>query len=126
MMDYINVQGATAYFGNTDWAVIETPERCVRLANLWLSNKGLPDLDPIPEEWKEAGYEIAYEIGKGSIYADKQTGVLSESMSSDTVSYSQTLASNAVTISKGELIANDLLKPWLKSFGLVSILNKVP
>lgn len=125
-MDYINVQGATDYFGNTDWAVKETPERCVRLANLWLSRKGLPDLDLIPEEWKEAGYEIAFEIGKGGIYADKQTGVLSESMSADTVSYSQTLASNAVTISKGELIANDLLKPWLKSFGLVNILNKIP
>lgn len=124
-MDYIDVQGATDYFDNPDWAVKRTPERCVRLANLWLSRKGLPDLDPIPEEWKEAGYEIAFEIGKGNIYADKQTGVLSESMSADTVSYSQTLSTDAKTIPQGELIANDLLKPWLKNFGLVDFINKV-
>lgn len=124
-MDYINVQGATDYFGNTDWAVKEPPERCVRLANLWLSNKGLPDLNPIPKEWKEAGYEIAYEIGKGGIYADKQTGLLSKSVTASDVSVSKTYTSNATSISKGELIANDLLRPWLKNFGLVQLIKKV-
>lgn len=124
-MDYINVQEAADYFGNTDWAVKEPVERCVRLANLWLSRKGLPDLNPIPDEWKEAGYEIAYEIGKGNIYADKQTGVLSKSASAGEVSTSKTYANGAKVISKGELIANDLLKPWLNDFGLCQFIKKV-
>lgn len=124
-MDYIDVQGATDYFGNIDWAVKETPERCARLANLWLSRKGLPDLNPVPDEWREAGYEIAYEIGKGNIYADKQTGLLSKSSSAGEVSVSKTFASNATSFSKGELIANDLLKPWLPNFGSVQLIRKV-
>lgn len=125
MTIYITVADVDSYIGNSDWAIKDTPERCVSLANLWLSSKNLPVIDPAPQEWKDAGCEIAIEIGKGKIYTDKQTGLLSKSVSADTVSVSKTYTSNATSYTRGELIANDLLKPWLISYGSVQFIKKV-
>lgn len=125
MTAYISVMDVNNYIDNTNWAVKDTPERCVTLANLWLTSKNLPSIKPIPQEWKDAGCEIAIEIGKGNIYTDKQTGLLSKSVSADTVSVSKTYASSATYYTRGELIALDLLKPWLMSYGLVQFIKKV-
>lgn len=125
MIEYITVSDVNNYIGNSDWAIKDTPARCVRLANLWLSSKRLPDINPIPQEWKDAGCEIALEIGKGNIYADKQTGLLSKSATAGEVSISKTFSSNATSYTKGELIALDLLGPWLMNFGLVQFIQKV-
>lgn len=128
-MDYINVQDVNTYFevtNATEWAGTKNPGRCVKLANLWLSDKDLPILDPPPQAWKDAACEIAKEIANGNIYAKKEIGLTSKSVSADTVSSSKTFSSNYQVVSEGEQIALALLADWLDNKLInIMILKKV-
>ena len=116
-MQYITVADVDGILG-PDWAGQGDPDRAVTIANVWLTNQGLPKRDPIPEEWKQAGAEIAREAAAGKIYGSVETGVLSKSVKADTVSSSKTFSSSHKITTAGESLALALLKPWLRSGGV--------
>jgi len=117
MLEYITVANVDTALGS-NWAARDKKERAVLIANVWLTNKSLPERDPIPQEWKQAGAEIAKEAAAGNIYGTIETGVLSKSVKADTVSSSKTFSSNHRVTSAGESLALALLKPWLGSGGV--------
>lgn len=108
-----------------DWAPQEQKARAVLMANVWLENVGLPnDLDPMPQQWKQAGAEIAREAAGGKLYAAEETGVLSKAVDADGVSVSKTFSASAKSYTAGESFALALLKPWLPKNGSVMMLKR--
>lgn len=124
MNKYITVKDVDDEFG-TGWSGSKDPDRCVLIANVWLTNKNLPDINPYPHEWILAGCEIAKEAANGNIYITKETGLLGKTVSADGVSSSKTFSKDYKKVSAGESLAEGLLKPWLNNFGSVSLLKKV-
>ncbi len=116
MKTYINVADVDAALG-TDWTSPEKKERAVLIANVWLTNRKLPELSSIPEEWKLAGAEVARDAAKGLVYGSRETGVQTKSVSADTVSSSKTYREGAQTFTAGESLAMALLAPWLSGSG---------
>lgn len=122
MIAYITVHDVDTLLGS-GWAVPDKKDRAVLIANVWLTNKNLPDLDPIPDEWTQAGAEIAREAAAGRIYGQAETGLLSKSVSADTVSSSKTFASNHKIVSAGETLALALLEPWLGNSSMIKLVR---
>lgn len=117
MLEYITVAEVDGVFGLT-WAAPDKKERAVLMANVWLTSRSLPERDPIPTEWKQAGAEIAREAAAGKIYGTTETGVLSKSVKADTVSISKIFSTDHRVVSAGESLALALLKPWLGRGGV--------
>ncbi|CAK7070153.1 MAG: hypothetical protein KER_03082 [Kerstersia gyiorum] len=124
MKEYVTVADVDAALGS-DWAAPEKKSRAVMIANIWLTNQGLPDLDPMPAEWVQAGAEIAKDAAAGKLYGAKETGVLSKSVSAGDVSSSKSFSSTARTYTAGESLALALLKPWLNGMSGVMFLKRV-
>lgn len=125
MISYITNQDVDSLLG-PDWAPEEAKDRAVMVANVWLTNQRLPELDPIPNEWKQAGAEIAKEAAAGRMYGATETGVLSKSVSAgDGVGVSKTFSVSAKNYTAGESLALALLKPWLSPMGNVRFLKRV-
>ena len=117
-MDYITV----ADIANE--ASIADKDRAVMLANLYMSRFDFVPFDVVPSAVKQAAIELAknYE----SLYIDKQTGVLSESVQVDVISESKSYSSTAKFKTGWLLLIEDILKPYLKrSVGGVFMLSKV-
>ncbi|MNJ70688.1 hypothetical protein D3C77_671650 [compost metagenome] len=93
------------------------------MANTWLTNLGLPEFDPVPDDVIQAGAEIAREAAAGNIYGTKETGVLSKSVDADGVSSSKTYSESSRTISSGESFALALLAHYLDSSGQTKIVR---
>src|SRR5690606_34168642 len=92
VISYITNQDVDSLLG-PDWAPEEDKDRAVMVANVWLTNQRLPELDPMPNEWKQAGAEIAKEAAAGRMYGAAETGVLSKSVSAgDGVGVSKTFS----------------------------------
>lgn len=125
MKTYLTKADADGLLG-PDWAPEEAKDRAVMVANVWLTNQRLPELDPIPNEWKQAGAEIAKEAAAGRMYGAAETGVLSKSVSAgDGVGVSKTFSVSAKNYTAGESLALALLKPWLSPMGNVRFLKRV-
>lgn len=124
MISYITNQDVDSLLG-PDWAPEEAKDRAVMVANVWLTNQRLPELDPIPNEWKQAGAEIAKEAAAGRMYGATETGVLSKSVQAGDVSSSKTFSASAKTYTAGESLALALIKPWLSGMGSVMFLKRV-
>lgn len=107
------------------WAAADVKDRAVLMANVWLGNQGLPELDPIPDAWKQAGAEIAKEAAAGKLYATTETGVLSKAVDADGVSVSKTFSATAQNLSAGEVFALALIRPWLTKRSGVMMLKRV-
>ncbi|HDS1744207.1 hypothetical protein [Pseudomonas sp. M2] len=122
MTTYITVEQVDALLGPT-WAPDDQKARAVLMANTWLTNLGLPEFDPVPDDVIQAGAEIAREAAAGNIYGSKETGVLSKSVDADGVSSSKTYAESSRTISAGESFALALLAPYLKNSGQTKIVR---
>ena len=58
MRTFVSVAEVDGLLGEV-WSAPEVKDRAVLMANVWLGNQGLPELDPIPDAWKQAGAEIA-------------------------------------------------------------------
>src|SRR5690606_36047627 len=80
VISYITNQDVDSLLG-PDWAPAEAKDRAVMVANVRLTKQRLPELDTIPNEWKQAGAEIAKEAAAGRIYGATETGVLSKTVS---------------------------------------------
>ncbi|WP_411382813.1 hypothetical protein ACK3BK_15760 [Pseudomonas sp. L7] len=122
MTIYITVEQVDALLGPT-WAPDDQKARAVLMANTWLTNLGLPELDPVPDDVIQAGAEIAREAAAGNIYDSKETGVLSKSVNADGVSSSKTYSESSRTISAGESFALALLAHYLNSSGQTKIVR---
>lgn len=122
MTTYITVEQVDALLGLT-WAPDDQKARAVLMANTWLTNLGLPEFDPVPDDVIQAGAEIAREAAAGNIYGSKETGVLSKSVDADGVSSSKTYAESSRTISAGESFAMALLAHYLAGSGQAKIVR---
>ncbi|UMY59807.1 hypothetical protein [Pseudomonas sp. LS.1a] len=122
MTIYITVEQVDALLGPT-WAPDDQKARAVLMANTWLTNLGLPEFDPVPDDVIQAGAEIAREAAAGNIYGSKETGVLSKSVNADGVSSSKTYSESSRTISAGESFALALLAHYLSSSGQTKIVR---
>lgn len=122
MTTYITVEQVDALLGPT-WAPDDQKARAVLMANTWLTNLGLPEFDPVPDDVIQAGAEIAREAAAGNIYGSKETGVLSKSINADGVSSSKTYSESSRTISAGESFALALLAHYLNSSGQTKIVR---
>ncbi|WP_054882163.1 hypothetical protein [Pseudomonas sp. NBRC 111128] len=122
MTIYITVEQVDALLGLT-WAPDDQKARAVLMANTWLTNLGLPEFDPVPDDVIQAGAEIAREAAAGNIYGSKETGVLSKSVNADGVSSSKTYSESSRTISAGESFALALLAHYLNSSGQTKIVR---
>lgn len=112
MTTYITVEQVDALLGPT-WAPDDQKARAVLMANTWLTNLGLPEFDPVPDDVIQAGAEIAREAAAGNIYGSKETGVLSKSVDADGVSSTKTYSATSKAISAGESFALALLARYL-------------
>lgn len=122
MTIYITVEQVDALLGSS-WAPDDQKARAVLMANTWLTNLGLPEFDPVPDDVIQAGAEIAREAAAGNIYGSKETGVLSKSVNADGVSSSKTYSESSRTISAGESFALALLAHYLNSSGQTKIVR---
>lgn len=122
MTTYITVEQVDSLLGST-WAPDDQKARAVLMANTWLTNLGLPEFDPVPDDVIQAGAEIAREAAAGNIYGSKETGVLSKSVNADGVSSSKTYSESSRAISAGESFALALLARYLNSSGQTKILR---
>ena len=122
MTNYITVEQVDALLGSA-WAPDDQKARAVLMANTWLTNLGLPEFDPVPDDVIQAGAEIAREAAAGNIYGSKETGVLSKSVNADGVSSSKTYSESSSTISAGESFALALLAHYLNSSGQTKIVR---
>lgn len=122
MTIYITVEQVDNLLGPT-WAPDDQKARAVLMANTWLTNLGLPEFDPVPDDVVQAGAEIAREAAAGNIYGSKETGVLSKSVNADGVSSSKTYSESSRTISAGESFALALLAHYLNSSGQTKIVR---
>lgn len=122
MTIYITVEQVDALLGPT-WAPDDQKARAVLMANTWLTNLGLPEFDPVPDDVIQAGAEIAREAAAGNIYGSQETGVLSKSVNADGVSSSKTYSESSRTISAGESFALALLAHYLNSSGQTKVVR---
>lgn len=114
MTTYISVAQVDALLGSS-WATEDKKPRAVLMANTWLTNLGLPEFDPIPDDVIQAGAEIASEAAAGRIYSTKETGVTEKSVKAGSVSSSKSFSESSRTISAGESFALALLAHYLGS-----------
>lgn len=114
MTTYITVADVDALLGPT-WTIEDKKPRAVLMANTWLTNLGLPEFDPIPDDVIQAGAEVATEAAAGKIYGSKGTGVTEKSVSADGVSSSKSFSESSRTITAGESFALALLSHYLGS-----------
>jgi len=122
MTIYITVEQVDALLGPT-WAPDDQKGRAVLMANTWLTNLGLPEFDPVPDDVIQAGAEIAREAAAGNIYGSKETGVLSKSVNADGVSSSKTYSESSRAISAGESFALALLAHYMSGSGQTKIVR---
>ncbi|RPD86275.1 protein singed [Neisseria weixii] len=112
MHNYIGLDEVDEALG-FDWRLDLDGQRAVMLANLWLADRGVKVLPETPLAVKQAGIELAKLAATGKLYADKQTGLLSESVQADSVSVSQAFSQSAKLI-HGELqVVEALIKPYV-------------
>lgn len=116
MKTYITVSDVDTILG-ADWTTPDKKDRAVLMANVWLTNRNLPDIEPIPVEWKQAGAEIAREAANGTIYGSRETGVESKSVKAGDVSSSKSYREGSQSYTAGESFALALLAPWLPATG---------
>lgn len=124
MRTFVSVGDVDALLGEA-WAAPEVKDRVVLMANVWLENQGLPEVEPVPDVWKQAGAEIAKEAAAGKLYKATETGVLSKAVDADGVSVSKTFSTAAQSLSAGESFALALIKPWLTKRSGVMMLKRV-
>ncbi|WP_345868085.1 hypothetical protein [Shewanella algae] len=134
MIEYITVADVDEKLGD-GWADAGKKSRAVMIANVWLSNLNLPQKDadgksypddvPYPDEWIQAGAEVAKDAAAGNIYGATETGVTSKTVKADTVSSSRTYSTNSKKYTAGESLAMALLKPWINQMPNVMFLKRV-
>lgn len=104
MIEYITAS-------DLDNTTIQDKEKAAFLANLYMNNYCFKDYDTLPDMIKQAAIVLAENYSL--LYADKQTGLLSESATVAVISESKTFSSNAKFTHGFMLQVSDMLKPYL-------------
>jgi len=122
MTDFITVVDVDASLG-PGWAGTGDPVLAVAMANAWLTAKikrVVPD--PVPNEIKTAGAQVAKEAAAGNLYKATQKEVLSKTVSAQPgTSTSKTYVAGSTDRSMGENYALALLEPWIKRCGVMML-----
>lgn len=109
-MTYITAKQADALAG-TEWHNGKYADKAVLLANTWLQNRGVRPSES--EALKQAAAMLVTMAAEGRLYADKQTGLLAESVQADSVSSSQSFSPDAEFVSGEMQMVEALIKPFL-------------
>ena len=122
MTDFITVADVDAQLG-PDWAGAGDPVLAVVMANAWLTAKikrAVPD--PVPDEIKTAGAQVAKEAAAGKLYTNTQKEVQSKTVSAQSgTSVSKTYVAGSVDQSAAVNFALALLEPWIKRSGVMML-----
>jgi len=123
-MPYVTAAQVDEILGS-DWAEEAAKPLAVQMANDWLTAKGIPaDVDD--ERIVRAGAYLAKMAAGGTLYADSEGAIKSESVKADTVSVSTEYQDGAKAMLGDMLYIKDLLRPWLNPFGSsVRILSRL-
>lgn len=119
-MTYLNLNDLNALLPE-GWHKDKDPNRALLIANVWLGKQGLPDFEEVPDAIKQAGAEIALAFVDDAIYQGRSEGVVvSKSVKAGDVSTSKNYADGAdgQAISAHEMLALDLIKPYISSKGI--------
>ena len=104
MIEYITA-------ADLDNTAITDKENAAFLANLYMQKYCFKTYDVLPDMIKQAAIILAK--NSDLLYADKQTGILSESNTVAVISESKTYAHNAKFVNGFLLQVEDMLKPYL-------------
>ncbi|OOR86639.1 hypothetical protein B0181_11615 [Moraxella caviae] len=99
----------------------------VIVVNAWLSKHDLPRFDTIPNAIIQAAQFIAKAYLDGKLYQDRTEGMIkAKSATAGSVSTSKTFADGAdgQPMSGDEMIALDLIKPYLKKASIWAVPTK--
>ena len=122
MTDFITVADVDAQLG-PDWAGAGDPVLAVTMANAWLTAKikrAVPD--PVPDEIKTAGAQVAKEALAGKLYTNTQKEVQSQTVSAQSgTSVSKTYVAGSDDQSAAVNFALALLEPWIKRSGVMML-----
>lgn len=114
MVEYVTVAQVDALLG-PGWAGSGDPDRAVMLANVWMTAKGLPALEPQPDEWAQAAAEVARDAAGGLLYAGRSRELLETEVKAKGVESRKRWAEGSKAIPPGEQLANAILAPWIGS-----------
>ena len=89
---------------------IQDKDKAAFLANLYMQNYCFKEYGALPDMIKQAAIVLAENYSL--LYADKQTGVLSESATVAVITESKTFSVNAKFTHGFLLQVNDMLKPY--------------
>ena len=122
MTDFITVADVDASLGPV-WAGTGDPVLAVAMANAWLTTKikrAVPD--PVPDEIKTAGAQVAKEAAAGKLYKSTQKEVQSKTVSAQPgTSVSKTYVAGSTDLSAGENFALALIDPWTRRSGVMML-----
>lgn len=124
MTIYVTVEDVDLALGDA-WAQEAAKPSAVMQANDWLTARNIPaDVDD--ERIVRAGAYLAKMAAAGTLYADSEGAVKSESVKADTVSVSTEYQDGARAVAGDMLYIKDLLHPWLTPYGSsVRILSRL-
>lgn len=123
MTIYVTVGDVDTLLGS-DWAEEAAKPLAVLQANDWLTAKGIPS-DNDDERIVRAGAYLAKMAAGGTLYADSDGAVKSETIKADTVSVSTEYQDGSRALLGDQKYIDDLLRPWLRPYGNVRILSKL-
>jgi len=125
MPNYITVADVDALLGS-GWAGTGDAAQAVTMANAWLNSKITRQVpDPVPDEIKLAGAQVAKEAAAGKLFGATQREVTSSKVSAQSGTFTEkTYAAGSVALTAGENYAMVLIRPWAKRQG-VSMLKRV-
>lgn len=122
-MPYVTATQVDEILGS-DWAEAAAKPLAVQMANDWLRAKGVPaELDD--ERITRAGAYLAKMAAVGTLYADSEGAVKSETIKADTVSVSTEYQDGAKAVIGDMAYVSDLLRPWINPYGSVRILRRL-
>ncbi|TKR55325.1 hypothetical protein D7I39_10905 [Allopusillimonas ginsengisoli] len=122
MIEYVTATDVDGLLGE-GWAGTVKKAEAVLIANVWMTNRRLPEVNPMPTEWKQAAAYVAREAAAGKVYGQAEYGLISKSVQADTVAVSKTFSSGHKVVSAGENLALALLAPWLGSSSQVRLVR---
>lgn len=126
MLEYVTIADVDALLGN-DWTTADNKAVCVKKANLWLNSKIVKDVgEPIPEDIKLAGAQMAKLAASGGLFGSKQREVLSSDVSAASGTHTKkTFRSGSISVSAEESFALALISPWMGGIGSVIMLKRI-
>lgn len=109
------------------WEGSGDPVLAVQQANDWLRARSipLPDDTSDPDRIIRAGAYLAKMAAAGTLYADTRGDVKRKRVKADAVEVDTEYADGARAVAGDMRYIEDLLRPWLRPFGSVSILKRL-